>query len=251
MKKLTALIFVLSFVFLLAACQQQVVLSTAQSYDVDGPVHSLDIRINAADFSIQQADRFSVESNLKYLTVSQQDGVLSIVEDAKSALSYTNAYLILYVPANVTFDTVKIFTGAGRLTVNTLIANKLTLELGAGDVQINNLTAIHEADISGGTGQITIQHGILQDLELEMGVGELNMAAHLLGESDLSLGVGNVELTLLGGRDNYRIDIDQGIGSISIDGPVLSDPTHFGNGHNLVQIDAGIGDFKLSFQDPE
>ena len=54
-------------------------------------IHSLDIQISAADFKIVSADEFSVESNLKYLSVSEKNGILKIVDEAKSNSNYSNA----------------------------------------------------------------------------------------------------------------------------------------------------------------
>ena len=196
MKKIITVIISAIFLVCLIGCgKRDGVLDEIKTYDIASDIHSLDIQINAADFKIKSADKFSVESNLKYLSVSEKDGVLTIVDKAKSNSNYTNPILTLYVPNSTVFNDVDIETGAAKMTVDTLSANSIELKLGAGDVRFESLNASAEVDIKGGAGQITIVSGTLNDLSLEMGMGELNLTAAVLGDSDLKFGVGESNLT--------------------------------------------------------
>lgn len=227
------------------------ILEEAKVYQINDQIHSLEVNINAADFSVKCSDTFSVESNLKYLSVYQDSGVLTIKDEKKYTAAYTDAILTLYVPSDVIFDKVSITTGAAKLTVDSLVAKSVKLQLGAGDVSIENLYASGKADIEGGAGRITIAGGTLNDLELEMGVGELNLTAALPGNSDLNFGVGQSNLTLRGSKDDYKVDIEKGIGSITVDGKTVFDFGSSGNGNNRVEIEGGIGAINLKFQDTE
>jgi hypothetical protein len=91
-----------------------------------------------------------------------------------------------------------------------------------------------------------VHDGILQNLSLEWGVGRLDLTAALSGESDLVLGVGESNITLIGSPDDYTLDVDEGIGSITIDRASGSD--HGGNGQNQVEIEGGIGSASISFR---
>ncbi len=249
MKKGLALILALLIVFPLIGCSEDAVLDEIKVYHMKSDIHALEIRVNAADFAIKEADQFSVESNLKFLTVLEENGVLKIVEEVKTGVRYSNAKLTLYVPGGTVFESASITTGAAKLTADTLTSKSLQLHLGAGDVRIESLNATSEVDIEGGAGKITINGGTLKDLDLEMGVGELNLSAVLLGDSDLTLGVGESNLTLIGSRDDYKVEIEKGIGSITVDGESVTDFGSSGNGQNHVQIQGGIGSINLNFQD--
>lgn len=251
MKKCITFFLVLILTLSLAACSEEAVLDEIKVYNTVSDIHSLQIQISAADFVIKEADHFSVESNLKYLTVSEDDGVLKIMEEVKIGVTYSDAKLTLYVPAGTVFESASITTGAAKLTAGTLSAKTLKLQLGAGDVSIDSLNAALEADIEGGAGKITIAGGTLNDLELEMGVGELNLSAALLGDSDLTLGVGASNLTLIGSRDDYKIEIEKGLGSITVDGESVSDFGTSGNGQNNVEIKGGVGAINLNFLEGE
>ena len=249
MKKFTALIVSVVLLICLVGCNKNdFVLDEAKTYEITSEIHSLDIRISAADFKIQHGDEISVESNLKYLSVSEKDGVLTIVDEEKN-YNDSDAMLTLYVPNDMVFDEVDITTGAAKMTVGTLSANSLKLKLGAGDVQIESLNASSDADIEGGVGQITIASGTLNDLTLKMGMGELNLSAAVLGESDLKFGVGESNVTLIGSKDDYKVDIEKGLGSITVDGKTVTDYGSSGNGQNHIEIEGGVGTINLKFQE--
>ena len=82
-----------------------------------------------------------------------------------------------------------------------------------------------------------------------MGVGELNFSGALLGNSDLKFGVGESNLTLIGGKDDYKVDIKKGLGSISIDGKNVFDFGSSGNGQSHIHIEGGVGAVHIVFQE--
>ena len=250
MKKYIVTILAFLLLLALASCaNENVVLEDSQTYEITSDIHSLDIQINAADFKIEHGDEFSVESNLKYLSVSEKDGVLTITDEAKSSSNYSNAKLTLYVPNGIVFDDVDITTGAAKLTADALFANSLALKLGAGDVRFESLHISSAADIKGGAGQITIVSGTLNDLSLEMGMGELNLTAAVLGDSNLKFGVGESNLTLIGSKDDYKVDVEKGLGSISVDGKNVSDFGSSGNGQRHIHVEGGVGAVHIVFQE--
>ena len=240
------LAFVLALLF--SGCGENAVLEEMRVYPIGSDIHSLDIQIGAADFTIKQADSFSVESNLKYLSVTEKGGVLSVIDESKKGAEYKEPVLTIYMPTDKTYETIEIETGAGRLTADALAMKTLKFRLGAGDAYISNLIVKTEADIEGGAGKISVADGEIHDLELEMGVGELNLTAALLGDSELTFGVGESNVTLLGGEKEYRIDLEKGLGSITIDGKVISDSALLGDGRNSVEMQGGVGSINLRFQ---
>jgi DUF4097 and DUF4098 domain-containing protein YvlB len=250
MKKYIAVVlFVFLLLFTLTSCVNiTVVVGETKTHEITSEIHSLDIQINAADFIIEHGDRFSVESNLKYLSISEHNGVLTIVEEQKLGIHYTDAALKLCVPNDIVFEEIDITTGAAKLTADSLSANSVELKLGAGKVQFECLNAYTDADIIGGAGEITIASGTLNNLTLEMGVGELNLSIALLGNSDLEFGVGNSKLTLIGNKEDYRVDVKKGIGSISVDGKNVSDFGSSGNGQNNIKVQGGVGAVDIVFK---
>ena len=222
-----------------------------KTYSVTTEIKNLDIEINAADLYIKESEAFSVESNLKHLKVEEKGGILVIQETKKFTGTYNGAVLTVYVPAGTVFDNVNLTTGAGRLTIGNLSSGTVDFELGAGDVSIDSLIATKSADIEGGAGRITITNGALKDLDLEMGVGQLNLTSALTGDCQLDLGVGESNLTLVGNKDDYKLDLEKGIGNITVDGKSATDYGSSGNGTNRVEINGGIGSINVKFMEAD
>lgn len=218
------------------------------TYTISSDISNLEVKINAADFQIKQGKAFSVESNLKHLVVDDKNGVLTIKETKKFGSVYKTATLILYVPTETVFDKANIITGAGRITVDHLSADIMNLELGAGEVTIDSLIATKSADIEGGAGKITISDGALNNLDMDMGVGQLNLTSALSGKCQLDSGVGETNITLIGNKDNYRLELEKGLGSISVNGEDVSGHGNIGNGTNEVEINGGIGAINVEFK---
>ncbi|MBE6592279.1 MAG: DUF4097 domain-containing protein [Ruminococcaceae bacterium] len=222
-----------------------------KAYSVSSQIKSLEVEINAADLTIKQGESFYVESNLKHLTVEDKNGVLKIKETNKLARAYNGAILTLCVPADTVFEKANIITGAGRLTVDSLSASIMNFELGAGEVTIDTLVATSSIDIDGGAGRITVSGGALRNLDLDMGVGKLNLTSALTGEGDFDLGVGESNITVIGNKDDYRLDIEKGLGNITVDGTSVSNIKDKGNGNNSIEVSGGIGAINLKFKESE
>ena len=222
-----------------------------KTYSVASEVHDVDIEINAADLYIKEGEEFFVESNLKHIKVKEKNGLLKIEETQKLFSTYSGAVLTIYIPAGTEFDKVNLTTGAGRLTIENLSAETLDFELGAGEVSISNLIATSSADVEGGAGRITISGGALKNLDMDMGVGQLNLTTSLTGDCKMDMGIGESNITVIGNKDDYKLDIQKGLGSVSVDGKDVSEYGIGGNGTNRVEINGGIGTINVKFEEVE
>ena len=223
------------------------VAETLTTHTITSQIQSLDIRINAADLTLKEGDAFRVESNLMHLKVEEKNGVLTLHETRKVSIGTAkNGVLTVYVPAGTVFERVNLSTGAGRVSMGSLSAHILNFELGAGEVTIGTLTATKSADIEGGAGRVTISGGAIRELELEMGVGQLNLSSALTGECQLELGVGESNITLLGAKEDYTLELEKGVGSITVDGTAATG-ADIGNGPNEVEISGGVGAVNVNF----
>lgn len=219
-----------------------------QTYSVSSEITSLDIEIGMASFKIVEGDSFSVESNLKNLSVEESNGVLQISEEQKNGgIGSSEASVVLTVPAGFVFEEANISAGAGELTIDTFSANVLKLDLGAGETEIGCLNVLEKTEINNGAGELTIQDGMLHNLSMELGVGEMELTGQLTGDCTVDYGVGDAELNIIGNRADYRIEIDKGIGEASLDGESMTDGGVYGDGSNEISIDGGIGSIRINF----
>ncbi len=218
------------------------------SYTKFENIQNLKIQIHAAELTVKTGDAFLVESNLAYLTMEEQDGTLLLRETGKiSGSTYEGAFLTVYIPADTALQRIYIKTGAGRLLADTLSAREIELELGAGQVIIDELIATRSAEIDGGAGQITVRGGAVHQLDVDMGVGELNLTAALTGSCEFDLGVGESNITVLGEKAEFAIHIEKGLGDITLDGKSVSNMKVEGSPHSL-EVNGGIGAIHLDFE---
>lgn len=221
---------------------------SAETYTVSSDIRCVEIDIGAAEFTVKQGDGLLIESNIKKLKVEERGGVLRIKETEKLRVgSYADAFVTLYIPAGTVFDEMNITAGAGSFTAERLAADTVDIELDAGEVSIGTLIAERGADIDCGAGEISISDGQLRDLDLDMGTGRLTLVSALSGECEIDGGVGEADITVIGSRSDYRLELEKGIGSISVDGEDVSGSAQLGSGNNSIDISGGVGEISLRF----
>lgn len=219
-----------------------------QVYPIEEELSSLSVELSGANLKIVTGDTFSVESNHKYISVNVENGELRISETKNVfAFSTKGVTVILKVPQDFVFDDVTVEAGAGKVEIDTLSADVLELSFGAGEAEIKNLSANSRTKIDGGAGELTIDGGKLCNLKLDMGVGELTLKSRIEGESRLNYGIGEANLTLLGSLEDYKIEIDKGIGEAKLSGESMKDDCIYGSGENSIEIDGGIGAINIEF----
>lgn len=206
------------------------------------------IEIAASKVKINDGAELSGNTDNEHIKVEVRGNKLVAIEQKHSAIKNNETYLDISVPADMVFEKIVIKTGAGVVEASTLRANDLELELGAGEVMIDELVVLDEADIEGGAGEITVSGGDINNLDANLGVGEASIRAKLSGESDIEAGIGELKLTLLGNRDDYKIKVETGIGEFKVDNEKITGDKTVGNGSNSVEIDAGIGSVDVWFE---
>lgn len=206
----------------------------------------LDVEVRSANVIIKQGESLKVETNDKYIKVKESDNKLFITEKKHSWFGKTESTdLVIYIPANFVFDGVAIDSGAGQIDVDNLSTKNLDLDLGAGKVTIGTLNVSEATSIDGGAGKISVLNGSIHDLELDMGVGELSLSSKITGDNEIDAGVGKVTLNLVG--TDYKIKVDKGIGTTTINGESIKDETYYGDGTSIIDIDGGVGSMDISY----
>ena len=148
----------------------------------------------------------------------------------------------------IALDETKIETGAGKIDIEGLNTQSLYLELGAGDVYIKNVTVTQEAKIDGGVGRTELNSCKINNLKANLGMGEFVFSGKLTGKSEVDSGVGAININLLDSSENYTIDVDKGIGAVTLDGQKLEMDRVHGTGENRLSVDGGVGEIKINFK---
>ncbi len=205
-------------------------LDEAKLYEFDSDTDSLEINISAAMLAIrfERCEKITVKSNLKGLTVKERSGNLKI-NDNKGFLSVneTEGFVEIMIPEGVTLREIDLDLGAGKTVISSIKADRV--------------------DIDGGAGELLIRSCDVSELDLDMGVGVLDFHGSITDKADISLGVGKTDITLLGGKDKYKLVLEKGIGEIKVDGETVGN-TKLGEGECTVDIDGGVGEININFE---
>ena len=188
----------------------------------------LDIEVGVANLSIiaegeeYRIETYDIPGNA---IIENRNGKLEI-KDKSTVFRSGESRIIVYIPENT-------------------ILRKVDLELGAGNVGIDNLKA-ETANIECGAGQVTIRNTELANADIDAGVGKLEFSGTLKGKTEVNCGIGEVAIDLQGGSEIYTLDVEKGIGDISVNEESVSSKTVIGNGENKVSIEGGIGKISIN-----
>lgn len=215
-------------------------------------ISTLKLDLSFTNLEIKTGDNFKVETNNSKITFTNNNGSVKIKEENNNWLTNNNrvSNLIIYLPEDmISLDETKIETGAGNINIERLNTQSLYLELGAGDVKIENLTVTEEAKIDGGVGRTELKSCKINSLKANLGMGEFVFNGILTGKSEIDSGVGAINIDLIDNKKNYKIDVSKGLGNVTLDGQKLEMDKVYGTGENYLDIDGGIGEIKINFKE--
>lgn len=218
-------------------------ITSTQTYD---NVEKLDIELSNAVLEIVQGNDFSVSCNDNRIKVKNSSGKLKVTES--SVGSFDGRKVTITIPQGFVFDAVTVESGAGAVTADTLQCKKFDLEVGAGEVSVDMLKVLSNADIEVGVGELKVMNSEINNLSLEVGVGEGELTGSLTGKSEIDAGIGEVNLTVTQPKDSYTVKAETGIGSMIIDGEEIKGDCVLGGGSNILEISGGIGSVSVNFQ---
>ena len=206
----------------------------------------LDLEINSSNLTIKtEGEVFKIEASQIPSTtnIENKNGTLEIKETKKLAFS-KDAKITIYIPNRIELEEIKLEMGAGTVEMNNIISNKVDFNFGVGSVTINQLIS-NDADIECGAGEVIIEDVDLSNANIGTGVGKLVYSGFMRGESEVNCGIGEVDISLEGGSEIYKIDAEKGIGDIRINDTEVANKSVTGNGENRIEIDGGIGSIEI------
>ena len=215
-------------------------------------VSTLKIDLACTNLDIKTGNSFKVETNNSKITFEEKDGSVKIKEENRNWLNNNNSEsnLIIYIPEDmIDIDETKIETGAGKINIENLNTQSLYLELGAGDVYLENVIATGDTKIDGGVGKTELKSCEINNLKANLGMGEFVFNGKLIGKSEIDSGVGAINIKLMEKKENYTIEVDKGLGNVTLDGQKLEIDKVYGTGKNYLDIDGGIGSIKIDFKE--
>ncbi len=211
-------------------------------------VERLDIELDGVDFSLKIGEEIKLETNNKNVKAAFKGESLEIEENSSWFNRTVNGKVLLTLP-DALIPRVSLEIGAGKVTIEKLTANFIEFDFGAGEVAINELYAHQSAEIECGAGKFTLSNGELGNLDMDLGVGEVNIGAKLTGtKNEIDCGVGELNLAL-DKKSDYKIQISKGLGSITVGGVSYENNAVVGDGERKIELNGGIGAIKIRFDE--
>ena len=212
-------------------------------------INKLEIKLGYTNLEIKEAEEFKVETNNSEIKYKKEKDKLKLEEKRKffdiSKRDVENN-VIIYIPSEKNkIKELDIETGAGESKISNIEVNEFSFEQGAGKSTITNLKTSTKTEIEGGAGELSIEESEFQKLDLQLGVGKLRFSGILDGKNKIETGIGEVNIELSDGLENYEINAKKGIGTIKIDEKEIQGEEHFGNGKTKINIKGGIGSIEI------
>lgn len=229
-----------------------------------GEVNSLVFEAGACAIEVVTGDADSyllAYEGLKYgeLTHRLEDGNLKISykhNDSWTAKMFVeddinDQKITLTVPKNAILDSALFEFGAADIEMEGISAKELYITVGAGALNAESLTATELAKFNVGAGTFYAEDTALMNAELVCGVGEMNVSGIFDGETKADCGVGAMELVVFGEQEQYRGELNCGLGeiefgTINIEGSGNKD---YGtsSAERRMDIKCGIGEVDVRF----
>lgn len=192
-----------------------------REYSLGSDVQSLDIEMGGYIFeTVASAD------DSFYLTTKDAEKFQCYVENGVLHLKAVNANIInigisnerriiLSIPKDQFFEKVELELGAGQVTLDNLRADKVSLEVGAGQIIGRNMQ-VGELEVSVGAGQVDLPGMNVDVLDVEIGMGELVGTGSIQKSGNLECSMGNLELTLSGREQDFNYELEVAAGSLTL-----------------------------------
>lgn len=208
-------------------------------------INSIEIELNRGKLNIETipTSHPQISTGNNNIKFTEKGGVLKITEKGLN-ISKENTVL-LQLPQNTTLNTIKINSKAGAISLNNITSQYLDLDLGAGRVNINNIKVTNEADIDAGDGNLSMTNYYINKLDLDLGAGNTTLEGLLGSKSKIDCGVGSLNLTIPASLTKYALDIEKGIGEITINNNKITEEEYQTNGEIPLEIEGGVGSITI------
>lgn len=229
-------------------------------------IESLEIDLTCCSLEIYQGKDFSAETNYSRIVQKQEGKKLKIKDENSNIINNSDYILRLFLPSS-SLQEIEINTGAGRFYADSLTAeiiqinlgagdahlgkvealSKLELEVGAGRAEFSQLDSLGKTDVELGAGRLCVNGGKITNADIDLAMGSAEIQGEILGKSEVNVGMGRIKLLLAGGEDRYSFLTSKGLGSVTIGGKSMSDGSAYLDGANKISVECGAGSASIDF----
>lgn len=212
-------------------------------------IESFKIDISNDDIEIKEGEKFEVKTNNPDVKFYHENSIVKIKSDKTFSWHLSNSSrgtIIIYLPNEFNISELDLNLGAGKIDIDKIFVETLLMDLGAGTMTAKEINVYERAMINGGAGNININSGTINNLNLKLGAGNASIQSDLTGSNTLTTGVGRLNLGLSRSKDNYRFDINKGLGNIILNDFDVSEDTLIGDGETKIKINGAVGNIIIN-----
>lgn len=204
----------------------------------------------------ENADRYSctLADGVLKVDASKANKTISLTDTKKSA--WEKQELTITVPYDMELEDLELCVGAGTAKLENVSTkyDKAKIEVGAGKLDVMTLTVANHIHAELGAGAVDIQNMTAKTANVECGVGRMVVKGAVESDIKAECGVGSLEMQLDAVESDYNYDIDCGLGSVLINGSKRggwfaskADMVNAGAKGNM-KLECGIGRIELVTQ---
>lgn len=212
-------------------------------------IESFKIDISNDDIEIKEGEKFEVKTNDPDVKFYHENSKVKIKTDKTFSWHLSNSSrgtIIIYLPNEFNITELELNLGAGKIDIDKIFVETLLMDLGAGTMTAKEINVYEKATINGGTGNINIYSGTINNLNLKLDAGNASIQSDLTGSNTLTTGVGKLNLGLSRSKDNYKFDISKGLGNIILNDFEVSEDILIGDGEAKIKISGAIGNIIIN-----
>ena len=212
-------------------------------------IESFKIDISNDDIEIKEGEKFEVKTNDPDVKFYHENSKVKIKSDKTFSWHINNSSrgtIIIYLPNEFNISELDLNLGAGKIDIDKIFVETLLMDLGAGTMTAKEINVYEKATINGGAGNININSGTINNINLKLGAGNASIQSDLTGSNTLTTGVGKLNLGLSRSKDNYKFDINKGLGNIILNDFDVSEDTLIGDGETKIKINGAVGNIIIN-----
>ena len=212
-------------------------------------IESFKIDISNDNIEIKEGEKFEVKTNDPDVKFYHENSKVKIKTDKTFSWHLSNSSrgtIIIYLPNESNISELDLNLGAGKIDIDKIFVETLLMDLGAGTMTAKEINVYEKATINGGAGNINIYSGTINNLNLKLGAGNASIESDLTGSNTLTTGVGKLNLGLSRSKDNYKFDINKGLGNIILNDFDVSEDILIGDGETKIKISGAVGNIIIN-----
>ena len=191
--------------------------------------------------------------NMKKVQVCQKEEMLLLRAVRATTIGEDKQEHVLrvYVPKDCKLEKAEFELGAGLMQVDYLQVKDLEMSVEAGKMSIGSLVA-EQTELSVGAGTLLIENADLKNAEMTVGAGSLSVHGKIDGNIEAECAVGNLQMELLGNKNDFNYELQCVAGSILLDGEKYSG---INEGMKIdhaakknMELDCAVGNVKIEFE---